>query len=512
MNEDQSEAIAFLRTPSSYGAGVERVDLVETHISIVFLAGEYAYKLKRAVRFPYLDFSTRERRREACEAELALNRRTAPGLYLEVRALSRNAEGRIGFAAGGEAVDWVVVMRRFEEDLLFDRLASEGRLSAPLMESLADEIARFHEAAERRPQFGGAAPLLATVEENDRCLGAAAAGLFNEAAIAAIGREAKARIAALAPLIEARRREGKVRRCHGDLHLRNICLVDGKPTLFDCLEFSEALAAIDTLYDLAFLLMDLEHRGETAFANRVLNRYLDWTDEEAGLALLPLFLSLRAAIRAHVTAATIAGLEKPATRPELKIEAQAYLALARRVLAPRSPRLVAIGGLSGTGKTTLAQSLAPELGARPGARVLRSDVVRKRLMGVAPETSLPPSAYRSAISRRVYEALRERAAAALAAGSSAIVDAVFLSPEDRRAFAAAAEKAGVPFTGLWLGAPPALLERRIAARRGDASDATAAVLHQQLRSDPGRIDWLAIDAAGTTEECLAAARAALREP
>ncbi len=509
MNEDQSEAIAFLREPSSYGAGGDRVDIVETHISMVFLAGKTVYKLKRAVRYPYLDFSTSERRREACEAELALNRRTAPRLYLEVCPLSRDAKGRIGFGARGEAVDWVVVMRRFDEELLFDRLARAGRLSASLMESLADEVARFHETAERRPLFGGAAELLATVEENDRCLSAAPRGLFSEEGVAAIGREARARIASLGALIEARRKEGKVRRCHGDLHLNNICLFEGRPTLFDCLEFSESLASIDTLYDLAFLLMDLEHRKEGAFANRVLNRYLDSTDEEEGLALLPLFISLRAAIRAHVTAATIAAMEKPQTKPELLSEARAYLALGLEVLAPARPRLIAVGGPSGTGKTTLAQRLAPELGARPGARVLRSDVLRKRLMGVAPETPLPPSAYRSLVSRGVYAMLREKAAAALAAGSAALVDAVSLSPEDRRAFAAVAEKAGVPFTGLWLGAPAGVLEGRVGGRRGDASDATVAVLRQQLRGDPGPIDWIKIDAGGTPEDCLAAARAAL---
>lgn len=509
MKEDQSAVIAFLRDPSSYGATVKRVELIETHISLVFLAGERAYKLKRAVRYPYLDFSSAERRRGACEAELALNRRTAPSLYLEVRALSR-LDGRVLFGQNGAAVDWVVVMARFDESLLFDRLALAGRLSASLLERLAEEIARFHEAAERRPEYGGAEALVATAEENERCLLAAPEGLFPENAILDLGGAVRARIAALEPLAQTRRKEGKVRRCHGDLHLRNICLLGGKPTLFDCLEFSESLASIDTLYDLAFLLMDLEHRGLSAFANRVLNRYLDMTGDDKGLALLPLFLSLRAAIRAHVTGSTIAALRAIEAKAALEAEAKTYLAFAGGVMAPARPRLIAIGGVSGTGKTTLAQSLAPELGARPGARVLRSDVLRKRLLGAPPETPLPPAAYRPAVTRLVYEALREKAAETLASGYSAVVDAVLISPQERAAVAAVAARAGAPFTGLWLSAAPETLESRVGTRRGDASDATVAVVREQLRQDPGGIDWFAVEAGGSPQECLEAARSALK--
>ena len=207
------------------------------------------------------------------------------------------------------------------------------------------------------------------------------------------------RLSALGTLLDRRRAEGKVRRCHGDLHLRNVCLFEGKPTLFDCLEFSDELACVDILYDLAFLLMDLEHRGLADFANLVLNRYLDLTGEDDGLAAMPLFLSLRAAIRAHVTATVIDRAGRSEVRPEMAADARGYLDLAAQFLRPRSCRLVAIGGLSGSGKSTLAAALAPSL----GARVLRSDVIRKHLFGVAPETRLPASAYTSEVSRRVYE-------------------------------------------------------------------------------------------------------------
>jgi uncharacterized protein len=504
MEDQQRETVAFLSDPGSYGRGISRVETIETHVSRVFLAGDRAYKLKRAVRYPYLDFSTVEQRRQACLSELTLNRRTAPELYLELRAIVRRPDGSLGFAAAGPALDWVVVMRRFDQDRLFDRLATAGKMTPALSDALADHIAEFHRSAEVRRDYGGAAAMAEIVAENRRCLeDATAAAGFDPAAIAAAGDRAAAALRGHSTLVDRRRASGKVRRVHGDLHLRNICLFEGRPVLFDCLEFSERLASIDVLYDLAFLLMDLEHRGLGSLANRVLNRYLDRSDEAGGLALMPLFLSLRAAIRAHVTAAA------SAQRAE---EARAYLALALRFLDPMPPLLVAVGGLSGSGKSTLAAALAPELGARPGARILRSDVLRKRLFEVSPETKLPAEAYAPSVSRRVYAGLRRRAAAALAAGYAVVVDAVSLRPEERRAFAAVAARARVPFTGLWLSAPAAAMTARIAGRRRDASDATPEVLAMQLRHDPGPIDWVEIDAGAGPEDALAAARRALAAP
>jgi uncharacterized protein len=297
MMDDQQVVVAFLREPSSYGSTIKRVDVVETHTSLVFLAGGRAYKLKRAVRYPYLDFSTAEQRRRACEAEIYLNRRTAPTLYLKVRAITRMADGRVGFAGTGQAIDWVVVMRRFEQSSLFDALAQTDGLSAPLMRELASHIAGFHAIAERRYDNGGRAALTAIVETNHRCLIEAQHAGFARERIEEIRENSLQRFAGVGGSLDRRRAEGKVRRCHGDLHLRNICLLDGKPTLLDCLEFSDALASIDVLYDLAFLLMDLLHRRLVEFANIVLNRYLDLTDEDDGLAAMPLFLSLRASAR-----------------------------------------------------------------------------------------------------------------------------------------------------------------------------------------------------------------------
>jgi aminoglycoside phosphotransferase family enzyme/predicted kinase len=505
---DQSEVVAFLGRAASYGPATERVERVATHASLVFLAGTRAYKLKRAVRYRYLDYSTRELRRRACEAELALNRRTAPALYLGVTPVTREADGGLALGGTGEALDWLVVMRRLGEGDLFDRLAEAGRLTAELALALTRHIVAFHEAAERRYADGGTRDFAALIVGNDFNLRVADAGLPT-AAIDLLRERSSAALTDLDSLLDRRRDAGYVRRCHGDLHLGNICLLDGEPALFDAIEFSDAIACIDVLYDLAFLLMDLEHRGLRAMANLVFNRYLDLAEAGDGLAALPLFLSARAAIRAHVAAAAARLAPDPAQRAERQATAAAYLERALAALAPPPPRLVAIGGLSGSGKSTLAAALAPGIGGAPGARVLRSDILRKRLFGVAPETPLPSAAYDPSVTQRVYEALGARAAAALKAGHSVVVDAVFAQPQERRDIAALAEAAQAPFSGLWIEAPRAAMAARLAARRGDASDATPAVLEVQLGYDLGAIDWRRLDGHGSVGEVAAAARAML---
>jgi uncharacterized protein len=509
LSEDQRDVVAFLKIPSSYGPGVDRVEVIETHASLVFIAGDRVFKLKRAVAYPYLDFSTVDLRRRACEAELVLNRRTAPTLYEEVRGLFRGADGAVGFSPNAEALDWVVVMRRFDQALLFDALAETGGLDRHIMDRLADHIAQFHASAERHFDHGGAAEMADLAEVQYRCLAAPSRAGFSADRVESILRKWQERVAVLAELLDRRRAAGKVRHCHGDLHLRNICLLDGKPTLFDCLEFNEALACIDVLYDLAFLLMDLEHRGLGHFTNRVFNRYLDRNEEDEGLAAMPFFLSLRAAIRAHVTATALEHAAGAAAGAKMACGAHRYLDLAERFLQPQPCRLVAVGGLSGAGKSTLAADLAPELGLHPGARVLRSDVTRKLLLGVDPEERLPTSAYTRETSARVYDVLRRKAAVGLAAGYTVIIDAVALTAEERNSFAEVARAAAVPFSGLWLEAKPNAMANRIRGRVRDASDASPEILADQLRHETGKIDWVRIDAGGRTEDCLAAARRAL---
>ena len=482
---EQDEVIAFLAQGAEARA--------ETHISIVFLHADTAYKLKRAVRFSYIDYSTLARRRAFCEAELTLNRRTAPELYRRVRAVTRAASGGLEFDGPGAPVEYVLEMQRFAEADLFDAMARAGKLTAPLLRTLTDAIAAFHQTAELTPR-DGAALLRKVVEGNAENL--AKAG-FDPALVDEVNAGCRAAVEAQSALLAGR--GAGIHRCHGDLHLGNIVLWRGKPLLFDCIEFSEDFACIDPLYDLAFLLMDLLRRGERGFAALVFNRYLDRTADAGGMAAMPLFIAARAAIRAHVLAAQgRAG------------EGRAYLALAAQVLRPAVPRLLAIGGYSGSGKSTLAAVLAPEFVPVPGARILRTDVLRKILCGVAPETPLPESAYTREMNGKVYARMYAHAEAALASGYCAILDAAFLRFEEREEAAAMAARLGVRFSGFWLDAPAEVLIARLDARRDDASDAGVAVLRRQQALETGEIRWTRIDAAAasavqrdTAMKCLA---------
>jgi uncharacterized protein len=502
MSPGQSQTIAFLRHWLAPSGPAESVQVIETHISIVLLAGERAIKLKRDVRLPYLDFSSPERRLAACEAELSLNRRTAPDLYLRVRRILRTASG-LAFDGTGPLVDAVVEMRRFDEEGVFDRLAMHGRLSTALIEELASCVAAFHRSASPDPRFGGAPGIERVLAINEAALRASQVFERAEAFIAAFRAAFETRRSAL----EQRRLAGKVRRCHGDLHLRNICLVGGVPTLFDCIEFSEDLATTDVLYDLAFLLMDLWQRHQPEHANLVLNRYFGQMEDAGGLGLIPFFMAIRAAVRAHVLATQFAERRTDLAKKE---EAFGYFDLALDLLRVGAPRLVAIGGWSGSGKSTVASRVAPKMEPVPGARILSSDRMRKQHFGVAPQARLPDTAYRPDVSAFVYAAIRTEAARILASGYSVVVDSVLDRAIDRVAIESVARQAGVPFDGLWLLVPRSSLVARVAARRNDPSDATAEVVDQQLQRDRGAMTWREIDAAGDPDETARVASQALR--
>ncbi len=502
MADDQSYAIDFLSRGASFGLPDETPCRIDTHISIVFLVGDRVFKMKRALKLSFLDYSTLAERERLCRAEFELNRRTAPALYRAVRLLTQAANGGIEWDGEGALVEPVLEMARFGDDALFDHLATAGKLNPSLMVRLGDIIAEFHASAETTPAFGGSAGIAAVIADDHANLRSGCPPL-DRATVDALRGAAESAVAKQAALLDARQRQGKVRRCHGDLHLRNICLFEGESTLFDCIEFSDEIACIDMLFDLAFLLMDLEHRGLRGLGNILLNRYLDRSGDDAGLAALPLFMSVRAGIRAKVAVAALK-VQKDAAE-----QATAYLDLAARLLEPASPRLVAVGGLSGSGKSTVAAGHAGDFAPAPGARHLRSDVLRKTMMRVAPETRLPPSAYTHEVSAQVYRVAREQAAAALAVGYSAIVDATFIDAGERAAIAAVAAQAGVPFMGLWLTAPDTVLLDRVAKRRGDSSDADRAVLEQQFKADLGAMNWRKVDVSGDAAAALAAARAAL---
>lgn len=507
---EQQEVIHALSLPDFHGASVHEVERIDTHISVVFLAGSRVLKLKRAVKFDYVDFSTLEKRRAACEAEVAANARTAPALYHGVVAVTREPDGRLALGGEGQPVDYVVDMARFDQATLFDRMASRGALTRPLMSELAAEIAAFHGSASARRDHGGQKGMAWVVEGNLEALGAHVPDVFASEVCRALAHGTRAELARHATLLDARRARGLVRQCHGDLHLRNICLVDGRPTLFDAIEFNEELSCVDTAYDLAFLVMDLAHRQLLPWAHVVLNEYTQRTGDREALALFPLFLSCRAAVRAKIGADAAEVQTDAVVADDMRAEARDYLALALACITPPGPTLVAIGGLSGSGKSTIAARLAPDIGALPGALVLRSDVIRKRLCGAASALDrLPASAYAPDVTARVYQTLASEAAEILSTGHSVIADAVYVDPRERAAIEAAAVAVGARFHGIWLEAPAELLAARISARLDDASDATPDVLDRQRQQLPDDIAWHRVNASGSPEHVIEHVRGAL---
>jgi uncharacterized protein len=476
---EQEDVAAFL---SGVAGGPPR----ETHISAVFIGADTVWKLKKSIKMPFLDFRTQASRKHFLQRELELNSPAAPGIYRDVVGIERQPDSTMRFG-DNDPIDHVLRMARVPDQDFLNVIAGDRRLTPGLLDALGDAVAAYHAACP--PLFGrDPVELMRRITEGN-AHSALMARLPSDDVLA-WKRQMMAAIEARHTWLAARSSHGFVRRCHGDLHLGNICLWDGKPVPFDALEFDEDLAIIDVSYDLAFLLMDLDCRVGRAAANRVMNRYAARTGD-AGLAGgLTVFLSQRAMVRAHVLAAT-------------GQDSSAYLAAALAYLVPAEPLTIAVGGLQGTGKSTLARALGPELGPAPGALILRSDETRKRLWDVAPEARLPPEAYAPDANTATNEALIAQAHLAAEAGHSVIIDATFLDPAVRQAIVPTAGR----FLGIWLQAPLAELEQRVAVRTGDASDATVAVLQHAAQDDPGAGDWLSVDATDRTQTLEAARQA-----
>ena len=481
---------AFLKG-ETWGFPGQSVEHVETHAAHVFLVGDRAFKIKKDVTLPYLDFSTVEKRREVLGLELEINRIFAPDLYLRLVEVQ------------GEPV---LVMRRFPDNALLAWQMVHGGIDDGLAAKLAAMAARAHALAPRRDVPGsdimaglGAQLSRAFIDSPD---------IFNPADTLEFHALYEAALGTGRRLMRDRSEMGLVRRCHGDMHCGNIFVENGEPRLFDAIEFSEKIATIDVLYDMAFLLMDLWSAGERTAANIVLNRYLHLRRKEedlSGLALLPLFLATRAGVRALVTADLAHEL---ALRNSMKERSQAldWFRASIDYLKVFPPMLLCIGGLSGTGKTTLAAALAPQLGGAPGAIHVRSDGERKVLAGVTETQRLPPESYTREASFEVYAACLGRAERALEAGHSVVLDAVFAQQGERQAAEELARRLRAHFAGVWLDAPPEVMASRVTARHGDASDATAEVVATQAGYDTGDIGWARVDASGAPAETLALVR------
>ena len=469
----------WLRDGAGGATRCERV--IETSISRVYLFRDRAFKVKKPVDLGFLDFTTPEKRRWATERELDFNRPTAPDIYRSVHSIESDGAGGFALDSGGVPLEWALEMRRFDETAVLSEHPST--FGGDFAEATGRMIARFHLKARAGAAGGGSAGLLLSVRSNANHLKELSTSVGAEVVERLIATTSLAFDKA-SVLLDARASAGFVRCCHGDLHLGNILVENGAAVLFDCIEFNDSFREIDVLYDLAFLLMDLDFRGNRSAANRVVNA---WLDESArgmdrslwdGLAALPLFQSVRAAVRAHVKGR------------ESDLEAaRAYVSPAEDYLRPGKPILVAVGGVSGSGKSTFARALAPDLSGPVGAVVLRSDEIRKRQWSRKPTEPLPASAYTMQANTDVYAEMLQLARSCLVAGCSVVADAVFLHPKERSAVEDVATEAGTPFQGIWLVAPLDLLKARLAKRRNDASDADESVLSLQLASCSDPIGW-----------------------
>ena len=478
--------IQALTDRSVYEHPTTEIAVLQTHISWVVLTGPYAYKVKKPVNLGFVDFSTLTKRHFFCQEELRLNRRLAPQLYIEVVAIYGTPE-RPRWHAAGAPIEYAVKMVQFAQETLLSQLVDTGQLHGAHIDRLAHEVSAFHAriaTADPLSRFGAPEAIYQPVQENFRHLFDTIDDPVRQAHARALEAWCQRTFAARRAAFVARKRDGFVRECHGDMHLGNMILLDDDVVIFDCLEFNEDLRWIDVASDVAFLTMDLEDRGRPDLAHRFLNGYLEATGDYGSLVLLPFYLTYRAMVRAKVAGIRLgqSGLA-PEEAKHVREAFGSYLDLAERYTRPSRPRLVITHGVSGSGKTYSTQRLVEATGAIR----MRSDVERKRLFGLAPlERSTGRSTlnlYTPEATQRTYTQLAQQAALVVEAGWTAVVDATFLTRAQRDAFRRLAARLGVPFTILEFRADAETLRRRVAHRSAqghDASEADVAVLHGQL--------------------------------
>jgi uncharacterized protein len=487
-----------LMNPEAYPHPVREVRHLATHISDVFLTGPFAYKIKKPVNLKFLDFSTLEKRRIYCEREVVLNRRLAPEIYLGVVPITRNGED-FRVDGPGEPVEYAVKMVQFDQEGLLDAMAERGELTVDHVLSLADQVARFHASTDRADAFGTPEAIgvnvLRNFEQTDKFKDrVVSAQRFKEL------RDYSGQFLVQKEfLFHQRIKNGAIRVCHGDLHLQNICMYRGRLVIFDCIEFNDALNHIDVINEIAFLLMDLDHRGLTGLDDRFLNAYLEKTQDYDGLRMLDFYLVYRACVRAKVACflledPDLTEVEKTAARDR----AFAYFELAGGYLEAHPPGLILMAGVSGSGKSTVGTELAVSL----GGVIIRSDAVRKSIVGTRPQTRSPAEygqgIYTPEMTERTYDGLLERAEPVIASGRWGILDATYAQKRHRQAARSWAEHRGVPMAIVHCTAPVPVLEDRLVRRTEegrDASDAGIEIMRRQLSAfepiDAAEAGWVA---------------------
>ncbi len=477
-----TDLIKALQNPDLYDHPTTGFRVLETHISWVVLTGDYAYKIKKPMDFGFLNFSTLDRRKHFCEEELRLNKRLADALYLEVVPIT-GSESEPTLGGDGEPFEYAIKMRQFDQDGLLDAQQENGTLKPELLTSLAQQVAEFHETLPRvepgKP-LGTPDAVFAAMQENFDQI----RPLLDDATLLDqlnnLEQWTRATFERHQPLIKQRHADGFVRECHGDLHLANITVFEGQVTVFDCIEFSEPFRWIDVINDLAFLLMDLESRGEFRLANRVLNRYLEYRDDFAALPLLSLYKAYRAMVRGKIALLTMGNPSlDDAGKAALMQRYRDYAQLAEDYSSFPNPYLLAMTGLSASGKSVISADMAAELGLVR----LRSDVERKRLFGLGPldksKSSIGEDLYTAEANQRTYERLAHLANDLLMAGLPVIVDAACLKRSERDLLTDVAEEHGLPFALIHCEAPEESRREWIRQRDGDASEATEELLEAQ---------------------------------
>ena len=473
-----------MRRPSFYSPPPDGVDIRETHTSMVFLAGDRAYKLKKPVQMPFLDYSTAERRRHFCREEVRLNSRFAPDVYLGVQAVAPR-DGELGLAAEDApgAVDYVVVMRRLDEDATLERLVERGAADASLAARIGRAVAAIHMTAERTPGYWSPGYVAGRLRENFDTTAPDVGALIDPLTFDSVKRFATAFLDGHVRLFEQRAAAGAIRDAHGDLRAEHIVVESGQLTIVDCIEFDDCLRRIDVAADLAFLTMDLERLGARDLAGVVERAYAERTGDGDLSALMPFYGCYRAWVRGKVAALRLRQLgPRDPEREALAARACDLFALAQRLAwRSRLPLVLVFCGVGATGKSTIAA----ELHRRTGLPHVSSDRVRKELAGIPVGERAAPSLYADEHTRRTYAELGRQATTAVGSHGGAIVDATFSTRAHRTELSGRLRPSGARILWLECAAPPDVLRRRAAARAArpeHGSDATWPVIAAQLEA------------------------------